>query len=181
MKSIRQDDAIDSKTISNSIDYRKTMELSGYWLLITNAVGWMIMQVGIGYFVTKIPDSFLDHKLWLFKTRSWERAGSIYDRCFFVRRWKSLLPSGATILGGFSIKRVSSRNEEYLKQWGRESCRAELTHWFCIIPVLLFFVWNPLIGDIINLAYALVANLPCIIAQRYNRPRILIFLAKHFG
>ena len=34
-----------------------------------------------------------------------------------------------------------------------------------------FFLWNPCWADLVMVAYALAANLPCILAQRYNRSR----------
>jgi hypothetical protein len=36
----------------------------------------------------------------------------------------------------------------------------------------VFFLWNPWWGDLIIVLYALVANLPCILVQRYNRFRL---------
>lgn len=59
-----------------------------------------------------------------------------------------------------------------------ESCRGEMTHW---LPIFLFWVFGfivPPYALVYMLIYALVANLPCIIVQRYNRPRILKILVK---
>ena len=42
----------------------------------------------------------------------------------------------------------------------------------------LFFLWNPWWADLIMLTYALMANLPCIFAQRYNRLRFQRLLAR---
>jgi glycosyl-4,4'-diaponeurosporenoate acyltransferase len=38
---------------------------------------------------------------------------------------------------------------------------------FCCLP--LFFLWNPPWACLVMTTYALAANLPCILAQRYNR------------
>lgn len=39
-------------------------------------------------------------------------------------------------------------------------------------PAFLFFIWNPLWAGFIMIAYAILANLPFILTQRYNRPRL---------
>ena len=151
--------------------------LSGFWLVLVNSVAWPVIHISIGYLSQRIPDRVLDHSLWLFRTRLWERHGAIYEEIFRVRKWKSLIPSGGTVFrGGFSLKRLVSHDQEYLRKWVLESCRAEVTHWICLPTVLLFFLWNPLLGDILNTIYVVVANVPCIIVQRYNRPRLLVRL-----
>ncbi|MEA5061120.1 MAG: hypothetical protein VB015_01720 [Erysipelotrichaceae bacterium] len=53
-----------------------------------------------------------------------------------------------------------------------ESARGELTHWLAILPFWVFGFFAPSYIIPIMLAYALIVNLPCIIVQRYNRPRI---------
>ena len=47
-----------------------------------------------------------------------------------------------------------------------------------LVCTAVFFLWNPWWGDLIIVAYALAANLPCILAQRYNRARFQKLLAK---
>ena len=42
----------------------------------------------------------------------------------------------------------------------------------------VFFLWNPWWADLVMVAYALAANLPCILAQRYNRLRFQRLLAR---
>ena len=149
------------------------MELTGFWLLGANIGGWLILQVFIAYMALKLPDAWLNHHWWLFRPHFLESKGTIYRRVFRVRRWKDALPSGAAVTRGFSIKHVSSHDEAYLDQWARESCRAEVTHWLCLLALGIFLLWNPLVGDIVNAVYAVAANVPCIIAQRYNRPRLV--------
>lgn len=54
-----------------------------------------------------------------------------------------------------------------------ETQRAEWTHWVSMLPAPLFFIWNPVWAGWLMILYALIANLPFIIIQRYNRPRLL--------
>jgi hypothetical protein len=57
-----------------------------------------------------------------------------------------------------------------------ETGRAEYTHLFAMLPAPIFFIWNPWWGGIIMIIYAVIINVPCIIAQRYNRARLEVIL-----
>jgi len=82
---------------------------------------------------------------------------------------------------GFPKKRLRERSPEFLAAFARETCRAELAHWLVILGGPLFFLWNrPGVGALM-VAYALAENLPLIIAQRYNRARLLRVLGRSEG
>ena len=155
------------------------VELSGIWLVVLNGIAWVAIHLGIAYLCCRIPTQRLDHRRWLFRTRSWERGGALYQAILRIRKWKSLLPSGGPALGaGFSLARVESRDRSYLQRWVLESCRAEITHWLAMASVALFLLWNPPVGVAANVVYAIAANVPCIVVQRYNRPRVLAILER---
>jgi glycosyl-4,4'-diaponeurosporenoate acyltransferase len=156
------------------------VELSGIWLVVLNGITWLAIHLGIAYLCCRIPPHRLDHRRWLFRTRSWEREGRFYQAVLRIKKWKSLLPSGGPALGAdFSLARVESRDPCYLRRWVLESCRAEITHWLVMATVVLFLPWNPPVGVAANVVYAIAANVPCILAQRYNRPRVLAILEHH--
>jgi glycosyl-4,4'-diaponeurosporenoate acyltransferase len=76
------------------------------------------------------------------------------------------------------MKRVASRHREALERWVQEACRAELTHWIALLVSGLFFLWNPpWLGGVMVL-YAVALNGPCIVVQRYNRPRLMRILGE---
>ena len=59
----------------------------------------------------------------------------------------------------------------------RETCTAELVHNLLNIAGLwLLNLWSGLGGIIMYLVYFLLGNLPFIIVQRYNRPRLKVLL-----
>jgi len=156
-----------------------TFDLPARWLLAVNTLVWLVIQVGLGYLSHRMSYRTLNHFSGLLRTRTWERNGAIYQRVLLVKRWKSLLPAGGTVFpGGFSLKRIASLDHAYLRKWVTESGRAEVTHWMAIPPVVLFFLWNPPLGCAVNIIYAMVVNLPCIIVQRYNRPRLLAIIER---
>lgn len=45
----------------------------------------------------------------------------------------------------------------------------------------VFFLWNRWWADLIMASYAVLANLPCILVQRYNRLRFQRVLTKQSG
>jgi glycosyl-4,4'-diaponeurosporenoate acyltransferase len=107
-----------------------------------------------------------------FRQGRWEANGQLYER-LGVRRWKGRLPS----CGSFDKRHLSNAGYEYLSAFVTETCRAEAIHLSIILPAPLFFLFNPPIGGIIILLYLLLENLPCVIAQRYNRIRLLHLLS----
>ena len=152
--------------------------LPTFWLIVVNAAAWAAIQIGVGYFAAKISDERFDPKGAFLKEQHWEQGGEIYEKLFRVRRWKSWLPSGGKIFGIFSINSFRSADHVYAHKWLVESCRAEFTHWLAMLPALLFFLWNPFSAWMINIIYAICANIPCIISQRYNRPRVMQLMNK---
>lgn len=152
--------------------------LSTFWLIVMNALVWAAIQIGVGYFAARISDGRFNPQGSLFKERFWEQGGEIYEKLFRVRIWKSWLPSGGKFFGIFSINSFRSAEQGYARKWLVESSRAEFTHWVAMLPALLFFLWNPFNAWIINIIYAICVNIPCIISQRYNRPRVVKLLKR---
>ena len=149
------------------------IRLSTFWVITLNCFAWVVIHFGVAYLASRIRDDRFKPRSVIFRTRPWERNGKIYQTIFRVKRWKPLLPSGGKLFGLFTINRFCSSGRDYINKWITASCRAELTHWLAMLPVLLFLIWNPFLAWIINVIYALFANMPCIISQRYNRPRVL--------
>lgn len=146
------------------------IELSWMWVAVLNVVLWPVLQLGWAWAFTQMPAQW-------FQTagpHTWEKKGVIYENWFRVRRWKDLLPDGAAWFeGGVAKKHLSGRDPATLAAFARETRRGELCHWTVIAMTPLFFLWNPWWADVVMVAYALAANLPCVIAQRYNRARIV--------
>ena len=145
------------------------IELPAAWVVVLNVGGWLVLQLTLAWAFTRMPVEWFQPA----PPRAWENDGRFYERFVAIRRWKDLLPDGARwFAGGFAKGALTSVNPEYLQRFVRETRRGELCHWFAIFGVPIFFLWNPWWGDLIIIAYALAANLPCILAQRYNRARM---------
>ena len=135
---------------------------------------WPLLQVAAAYLCVKIPDRRYVPSSFFFRSHKWEKEGRIYDKIFKVSSWKGFLPDGGAITsGGYRKKHLTDFSGGNLQKFLIESCRAELSHWLAILPFWVFGFIAPARVIFYMLIYALVINLPCIIAQRYNRPRII--------
>jgi len=139
------------------------------WIVVLNVIGWIVIQMGLAWAFTKMPVRWFNPA----KAFGFESGGRFYERVFAIKKWKDKLPDAAQWFGGgFAKANLSSANPEYVRRFIRETWRGELCHWFAIVCAPLFFLWNPWWGDVVIVMYAVLANLPCILAQRYNRARL---------
>jgi glycosyl-4,4'-diaponeurosporenoate acyltransferase len=148
------------------------IELPVFWIIALNVGGWLGIQLGFAWLFTRLPASWFES---VPKSAAWEvrEHGRAYERLFFVRRWKGLLPDGASwFSGGFQKAKLSGRSSFHVRRHMTEAWRGELCHWAALACTPLFFLWNPLWGDAVIVLYALAANAPCILVQRYNRARM---------
>jgi len=150
--------------------------LPSLWTIALDFIVWLVIHLGVSLSVAKIkPDSF-DPESWLYRERRWERNGKTYKTFLAVKRWKRLLPDGAVVFrSGFRKKHLKKRDALYVQRFILETCRAELAHWVIFVFSFVFFIWNDWWIGMIMIAYALIVNIPCVIAQRYNRARLKRF------
>lgn len=141
---------------------------------------WPVLQVGAALICIHMPDLHFLPDGFFFRARRFEKGGQLYDRIFKVSRWKHLLPDGGMVWKkrGFKKKRLDNFTEENLNRFLVESARGELTHWLAILPFWIFGFFAPVRVIWFMLLYALLINMPCIIVQRYNRPRVHKLLYK---
>ena len=143
-------------------------------LVLVDIVAWGFIHAATGYFVHRLPARLFERDTWLTRPRAWERGGRTYVTRFRIKRWKHLLPeAGALFSGGFDKRRLTTRDPRYLATYTRETRRAELGHWLAAAGAPLFFLWNPWWVGVVMLTYAVAANGPCVLSQRYNRIRLL--------
>ena len=141
---------------------------------------WAILPLGSAFLCLRLPDRFFRPDTLLWRAHRWEREGRIYDRLFFIHTWKRLLPDGGAAFQkrGYRKRTLTDFSEENLERFLVESARGELTHDLAIFPFWVFGLFSPPKVVWIMLGYALLVNLPCILAQRYNRPRVQAVLAR---
>jgi glycosyl-4,4'-diaponeurosporenoate acyltransferase len=141
--------------------------------LVACVLGWLGWALLIGWLANRLPRSALDHDTWLTGARPWPQSEAGYEQRLGILRWKSLLPdAGDALPGGVRKDSLVSRDPAALQRLVEETRRAELVHlaiwpfWLCTA------LWLPPVGVLINLIFATLFNLPCLLLQRYNRLRL---------
>lgn len=120
-----------------------------------------------------LPKRLFSGEGFFFASFKWENDGHIYEK-LGIKSWHKKAPDMSRIFSRMTKKSIETRPDyEMLLTMVRETCIAELVHW-CLF-LLGFFI--PVIapcpaGYILFAAYTLFANLPFILIQRYNRPRL---------
>ena len=144
------------------------------WLTILSfIIIWPMIQVLISMVGNWIPDKYFNADSFWYRTHRCENGSRFYEKVLRIKLWKRWLPDGAKAFKvGFAKGELKETDEAYLKAFIAETCRAEFVHTIQILPFWVFGLWAPAFVIWIMLGYALMANLPCIIAQRYNRPRL---------
>ena len=147
--------------------------LPGWAIGLLNVIVWVSWIAICGYLAHRLPHRWLDHDSRLTRAKRWESNGRFYVHTLRIHRWKDRLPElGAIFPGGFAKRTVSQGDNNVMARFVIETRRAEYAHlaMMAIWPVTLLY--NPLWADGVNLAFALAANVPCLLVQRYNRIRL---------
>jgi glycosyl-4,4'-diaponeurosporenoate acyltransferase len=147
-------------------------------VVLADAATWGAWSTVVGYTAHRLPAARLDHDSALTRLRPWEQDGRVYER-IGIKRWKDRLPElGAVFRGGVSKRRLVATDADGLRRFAVETRRAELVHWAIPAITPVFVLWNPPGLLLAMVAYAVVANVPCLLVQRYNRGRLLRLIAR---
>lgn len=120
-----------------------------------------------------LPRRWFDPEQFPYRSFRWEQEGKIYNK-LHIRTWKDALPDMSKILKNMVRKEVRSRpTAESMDLLARETCVAECVHWvLMVLSLAVLKIWKGLGGKICY-ALCVLGNLPFIIIQRYNRPRLV--------
>ena len=137
-------------------------------LIAINSLVWLVLQLFVAAIFVRLPDRFFVPSS--SQSRNHPAENYLYLKLLLIRQWKHLLPNGAAWVGRPArTKRPAAHNPDSLRPILIEANRSEAAHWLMMAACPIFFCWNPPVAWPILIVYALVANLPCIAAQRYNR------------
>jgi glycosyl-4,4'-diaponeurosporenoate acyltransferase len=96
-----------------------------------------------------------------------------------IRRWKRWIPdAGGALPGGVAKASLVRRDRRALERLVVETRRAELVHALLWPAGLLTALWLPPEAVLVNLGFATLFNLPCLLLQRHNRRRLRRCLAR---
>ena len=131
--------------------------------------------LGFGSFLAGrlVPDSWVCWQRFPYKPFAWEKNGSFYNR-FGIRKWQAKVPDMSKIFPRLiQAKKVTDNFVTELPTMIRETCIAEFIHGLLFILVLpCLWIWPGVGGIAFVVLYDLI-NLPFIMIQRYNRPRLV--------
>ncbi len=128
-----------------------------------------------------IPKKWIDAYKFPFKTYNFEKNGKLYEK-LKIRSWQNKLPDMSRIFPKIIPPKriVKKADREKLENMLHENCVAELIHLLLSVAALpCLLLWKGIKGRIILYIYILFGNIPYVIIQRYNRPRIKRLLERN--
>ena len=149
------------------------------WLtIILDIVLWFVFHMGFAKIAILIPDRFFEKPIPK-DIHPNPRYQFILKKVFYVHKWKKFSPDGgAYFKEGFSKRHLKEKNLSYYEKFLIETRRAELTHYLQMLPAPIFFLFNPVWVGWFMIAYAILFNIPFILIQKYNQPRIKKLMIK---
>jgi glycosyl-4,4'-diaponeurosporenoate acyltransferase len=150
----------------------RLLSLPTWQTILVDIVVWYIIHTVAVRIALRRPNEAFRVDKGIYNVHPWE--ARLYENVFWIKRWKHYLPdAGKRQRFGFSKARLTSKDKPYLEQFIQETRRAEFAHYLQMIPAPLFFLFNePWVGWFM-IVYAVVVNVPCIMTQRYNRPKLM--------
>ena len=141
-----------------------------------------IVAIGVAGFTLgrALPKGWFRYDAPPFRELPFEDGGRFYRR-LGIHRWHKLLPDMSRILPStMPAKRITAHltvaQAEVMVQ---ETCIAEFIHLFLSLAGLyLPFLWPGWGGLLAFLVYFVVGNLPFILIQRFNRPKLMALQAR---
>lgn len=108
---------------------------------------------------------------------SFEKNGRIYEQ-LHIKFWQSKVPDMSRIcMDLMPQKKLCGTDAEQMNRMIQETCVAELIHiLLCFSGLYCVTLW-PGFGGVVLALCNILGNLPFILIQRYNRPRLMRLLA----
>lgn len=153
--------------------------------VITETLRFVIPVAVIGILAHVIGEAltrrWFDASRFPYRAYAFERNGQFYE-ALGIRKWKNVLPDKSRIAPGTYRKAIRGSAQQHsaahMERLLQETCVAECVHWALLVisPILLFTMESPA-AYVMTPLYGL-SNLPYIMIQRYNRPRLAVLSAR---
>lgn len=124
-----------------------------------------------------VPKRWFDAERWPWRCAAWEQR---LWKILRVKRWQAKVPDMSRLFSRLMpAKKLTRDTYADLPRMIEETCVAEGTHALLSLAGLYMLrLWRGAGGAALTLAYILLGNVPFIIIQRYNRPRLQHLLAR---
>jgi len=140
------------------------------------SIGYLLCISITAFIIGRLyPRKWLRPNAFPFKSFRCEKNGTIYNK-INIKKWKTKLPDMSIIITKILprfMPKKRLKDENNIPVLINETCIAEATH--VIAAILGFgciFVWNGIGGWIVSVLFLLI-NVPFVIIQRFNRPRLV--------
>ena len=148
--------------------------MKAFIICLCYAAGLGVLSFFLGRLLPKCwlhPDKFP------FRTYAWEEK---LWKALQIRKWQSKVPDMSRLFKKLMPeKKLTRQTAQDLPLMIQETCVAELTHGLlCIAGLALLKIWPGTGGVILTVIYIVFGNLPFLLIQRYNRPRLQKLLAR---
>ena len=142
---------------------------------LMHCIGYLALTGILSFFIGRIlPKKWFHWNDIPYRTFPGEQEGKIYDR-LKIRKWKDVVPDMSKILPAVMPGRAPKAahgSKEEIELLLQETCVAELIHAaLCVAGVGCVFIWPGWQGVLLTVLNML-GNIPFMIIQRYNRPRL---------
>lgn len=140
----------------------------GFWYCVIYIAVLGILSFIIGRLLPKV---WFHADRFPYKTAAGEQ--KIYQ-ALRVKSWQSKVPDMSRLFRHIMpAKKMTAETVADIPRMLEETCVAELTHTLLsILGLAMLRLWPGWGGIIVTIIYILLGNVPFIIIQRYNRPRL---------
>lgn len=139
----------------------------------------ILLGIAAHFIGNALPRKWFDAERFPYRSYRFENDGRLY-RKIGVQHWKDRVPDMSRICTDMRPKTIGVHtNAEDVATLIGETCIAECVHWVLILLSSVVLLISPNItGVLLLLADILLFNLPFVIIQRYNRPKLMRLLDK---
>lgn len=123
----------------------------------------------------RLNEKTFDYRRNIYKSKKFENNGKFYVKYLKIKKWKDKLPQYVS-KNGFSKKNINLKqvgDKKYFEKFLIETCRAEWNHLVCCMYAVISVLINKFPFSMIFSIIPVMANLPFLVIQRYNRIRFL--------
>lgn len=135
----------------------------------------LCMGIVIFFMGRLIPRKWIKEERFPFKSYRFEKNGEIYNK-LKIMQWKTKLPDASLIISKFFPKLLPAKrleNQEKIPVLIKETCVAEATHTAAgILGFACVLIWGGIGSWLASILFFLY-NVPYVLMQRFNRPRLI--------
>lgn len=137
---------------------------------------WYFGATGVvAFFAGRLlPKNWFRPDWFPYRSYPFEKSGRVYNK-LKIKYWQNKVPDMSKILPGMMPAKKLGRNiKQNLPRMLQETCVAEFVHTvLCFSGLYCLRLWPGVGGIIAFVLYVVLFNLPFILIQRYNRPRLM--------